>query len=53
VAQKVDGGGPKNILICIDDKAMLPQTKKHLQEVETLLNVFIACHLHIILIGKA
>jgi hypothetical protein len=53
VAQEVNGGGPKNTLLCIDDQAMLSKTKEHLPEMETVLNVVFAGHLQIVLVCKA
>ncbi len=53
MAQKIDGGSPKDTLLRVDDQTMLTKAEKNMQEVKTVLDVVFAGHLQIILVGKA
>ncbi len=53
MAQKIDGGSPKDTFLRIDDQTMLTKAEKDLPEVKTVLDVVFAGHLQIILIGEA
>ncbi len=53
MAQKIDGGSPKDTFLRVDDQTMLTKAEKDLPEVKTVLDVVFAGNLQIILIGEA
>jgi hypothetical protein len=53
VAQEINGGGPKDTFLRVDDQTMLTKAEKNLPEMKTVLDVVFAGHLQIILVGEA
>ncbi len=53
MAQEINGGGPKDTFLRVDDQTMLTKAEKNLPEMKTVLDVVFAGHLQIILVGEA